>query len=265
MSAAPGGSVRRMVTRVQGGVDVVFQAPRWSERWVLEDGVTMPETESYLRTTRLLMDVFVACDRPRRTTARAPRSTPRAARASCGSSTPRVTAAGRRASRGFCRCGGDRRRGSSGRCSRGTRPRIRSGSAPGWWSPTGARGCASPTTKWASNAGSPAVHRARLARVGVRAGVGDEVTVVDTGGGTDAVAAIDAPAPALDRPGTPRDAPTLAGGSAGSANDLADGLPSPLIGVNRWMPMRAGQAPPLRSENSPRRGGACPARPSIDG
>jgi Uma2 family endonuclease len=49
-----------MVTRVQGGVDVVFQAPRWSERWVLQDDVTMPETESHLLTTRLLMDVFVA-------------------------------------------------------------------------------------------------------------------------------------------------------------------------------------------------------------
>jgi hypothetical protein len=55
-----GGSVRVMVTRVPGGVDVVFEAPRWSERWVLEDDVTVPETDAHLLTTRLLMEVELA-------------------------------------------------------------------------------------------------------------------------------------------------------------------------------------------------------------
>jgi Uma2 family endonuclease len=55
-----GASVRAMVTRVQRGVDVVFEAPRWSERWVLEDDATMPETDAHLLTTKLLMDVLVA-------------------------------------------------------------------------------------------------------------------------------------------------------------------------------------------------------------
>jgi Uma2 family endonuclease len=49
-----------MVTRASGEVDVVFRAPRWSERWELEDDVTMPETDPHLLTTKLLMDVFVA-------------------------------------------------------------------------------------------------------------------------------------------------------------------------------------------------------------
>ena len=49
-----------MVTRTKGGVDVVFEAPRWSERWVLEDDATMPETDAHLLTTKLLMDVFLA-------------------------------------------------------------------------------------------------------------------------------------------------------------------------------------------------------------
>jgi len=37
------------------------------------------------------------------------------------------------------------------------------------------------------------------------------------------------------------------------------------VGVNRLKPMRAGQASPQHGEFSLRRGGACPARPSIDG
>nr|MBK7069946.1 Uma2 family endonuclease [Deltaproteobacteria bacterium] len=39
-----------MVTRRNGGVDVVFRVPSWSERWVLEDGVTMPETSEHRLT-----------------------------------------------------------------------------------------------------------------------------------------------------------------------------------------------------------------------
>ena len=30
--------------RASGGVDLVVEVPRWSERWVLEDDVTMPES-----------------------------------------------------------------------------------------------------------------------------------------------------------------------------------------------------------------------------
>jgi len=48
------------VTRVERGVDVVFEAPRWSERWVLGDDATMPETDAHLLTTKLLMDILVA-------------------------------------------------------------------------------------------------------------------------------------------------------------------------------------------------------------
>jgi Uma2 family endonuclease len=43
-----------MVTRRNGGVDVVFRVPSWSERWVLEDGVTMPETSEHRLTCELL-------------------------------------------------------------------------------------------------------------------------------------------------------------------------------------------------------------------
>ena len=46
--------------RVSGGVDVVFEAPRWSERWVLEDGVTMPEGPEHQQTTELLSSVLRA-------------------------------------------------------------------------------------------------------------------------------------------------------------------------------------------------------------
>jgi Uma2 family endonuclease len=49
-----------MVTRVQRGVDVVFEAPRWSERWVLQDGVSMPVTPEHLKTTTLLREVLEA-------------------------------------------------------------------------------------------------------------------------------------------------------------------------------------------------------------
>jgi Uma2 family endonuclease len=55
-----GASVSRMVTKVQRGVDVVFQAPRWSERWVLEDDVTMPVTPEHLKTMTLLREVLDA-------------------------------------------------------------------------------------------------------------------------------------------------------------------------------------------------------------
>ena len=47
-----------MATRASGGVDVVFEAPRWSERWVLEDGVTMPESDPHRLTCELLEDVL---------------------------------------------------------------------------------------------------------------------------------------------------------------------------------------------------------------
>jgi Uma2 family endonuclease len=43
-----------MVTRRNSGVDVVFRVPLWSERWVLEDGVTMPETSEHRLTCELL-------------------------------------------------------------------------------------------------------------------------------------------------------------------------------------------------------------------
>ncbi len=55
-----GGSVSSMATRDPRGVDVVFEAPRWSERWVLQDGVTMPVTPEHLRTTTLLREVLEA-------------------------------------------------------------------------------------------------------------------------------------------------------------------------------------------------------------
>ena len=53
-----GGIVSDMATRTSGGVDVVFEAPRWSERWVLEDGVTMPESDPHRLTCELLEDVL---------------------------------------------------------------------------------------------------------------------------------------------------------------------------------------------------------------
>ncbi|MDO9022024.1 MAG: Uma2 family endonuclease [Deltaproteobacteria bacterium] len=49
-----------MVTRVQRGVDVVFEAPRWSERWVLQDGVTMPESREHEKTCALLKEILLA-------------------------------------------------------------------------------------------------------------------------------------------------------------------------------------------------------------
>ncbi len=60
MPAATGGTVSAMVMRASGDVDVVFRAPQWSERWALQDDVTMPETDEHLLTTRLLLDVFLA-------------------------------------------------------------------------------------------------------------------------------------------------------------------------------------------------------------
>ena len=42
-----GATVSDMAARMRGGVDVVFEAPRWSERWTLEDDVTMPESSEH--------------------------------------------------------------------------------------------------------------------------------------------------------------------------------------------------------------------------
>ncbi len=55
-----GGTVGVMVMRASGSVDVVFRAPQWSKHWVLQDDITMPETDEHLLTTRLLMDIFLA-------------------------------------------------------------------------------------------------------------------------------------------------------------------------------------------------------------
>lgn len=55
-----GASVSDMATRVQRGVDVVFEAPQWSERWVLQDDVSMPVTPEHRRRTKLLCDVLEA-------------------------------------------------------------------------------------------------------------------------------------------------------------------------------------------------------------
>ena len=49
-----------MVTRRNGGVDVVFRVPSWSERWVLEDGVSMPESLDHQRGCKLLLDILLA-------------------------------------------------------------------------------------------------------------------------------------------------------------------------------------------------------------
>ena len=43
-----------MVTRRNGGVDVVFRVPLWCDGWALEDGVTMPETSEHRLTCELL-------------------------------------------------------------------------------------------------------------------------------------------------------------------------------------------------------------------
>ena len=49
-----------MVTRTKGGVDVVFEAPRWSKRWVLEDDVTMPESSEHEAAITVLKDTLRA-------------------------------------------------------------------------------------------------------------------------------------------------------------------------------------------------------------
>jgi Uma2 family endonuclease len=49
-----------MAARTQGGVELIFEVPRWSERWVLEDGVTMPESLEHQRTVKLLLDLLLA-------------------------------------------------------------------------------------------------------------------------------------------------------------------------------------------------------------
>jgi Uma2 family endonuclease len=58
--AAKGDTVSNMVTKVQRGVDVVFEAPRWSERWVLEDDITMPEGPEHQNAAALLERILVA-------------------------------------------------------------------------------------------------------------------------------------------------------------------------------------------------------------
>ena len=55
-----GGTVSSMVMRAQRGVDVVFEAPRWSERWVLEDDATMPESREHEQASALLKDILRA-------------------------------------------------------------------------------------------------------------------------------------------------------------------------------------------------------------
>ena len=55
-----GGTMSPMVTRTKGGVDVVFEAPRWSKRWVLEDDVTMPESSEHEAPITLVKDVLRA-------------------------------------------------------------------------------------------------------------------------------------------------------------------------------------------------------------
>ena len=52
--------MRPMVTRSSGGVDVVFEAPRWSERWVLEDDVTMPESSEHEAAITVLKEILRA-------------------------------------------------------------------------------------------------------------------------------------------------------------------------------------------------------------
>ena len=49
-----------MAARVQRGVELIFEVPRWSERWVLEDGVTMPESLDHQRCCKLLLDILLA-------------------------------------------------------------------------------------------------------------------------------------------------------------------------------------------------------------
>ena len=55
-----GGTMRPMVKRSSGGVDVVFEAPRWSERWVLEDDVTMPESSEHEAAITVLKEILRA-------------------------------------------------------------------------------------------------------------------------------------------------------------------------------------------------------------
>ena len=47
-----------MAMRAQRGVDVVFEAPVWSPRWVLRDGVTTPVTPEHQQATNLLCDIL---------------------------------------------------------------------------------------------------------------------------------------------------------------------------------------------------------------
>lgn len=49
-----------MAAREQRGVELIVEVPRWSERWVLEDDVTMPMTLDHQRAVKLLLDVLLA-------------------------------------------------------------------------------------------------------------------------------------------------------------------------------------------------------------
>jgi Uma2 family endonuclease len=49
-----------MVMRASGGVDLVVEVPRWSERWVLEDDVIVPESSEHEAAIALLKDILRA-------------------------------------------------------------------------------------------------------------------------------------------------------------------------------------------------------------
>jgi len=49
-----------MAAREQRGVELVFTVPRWSERWVLEDGATMPESSEHRLACELLEAILRA-------------------------------------------------------------------------------------------------------------------------------------------------------------------------------------------------------------
>jgi len=49
-----------MAARIRRGVELIFEVPRWSERWVLEDGATMPESLDHQRCCKLLLDLLLA-------------------------------------------------------------------------------------------------------------------------------------------------------------------------------------------------------------
>lgn len=54
------GSMSAMAEKEQRGVDLVFEVPRWSERWVLEDDVTMPDSSEHEAAITLMKEVLRA-------------------------------------------------------------------------------------------------------------------------------------------------------------------------------------------------------------